>query len=199
MSRLTPPANADDHAQGTVDSPLVLVEYGDFECPYCLQAYSELKAVKRAMGDDLCFVFRHFPLRQIHPHAEHAAEFSEAAATVGEFWDMHDLLYENQFALSDRSLVAYAQRLGLKEDLIESARLGNFAARVQRDFRSGARSGVNGTPSLFLNGARYDGPVEAASLIRLMRSRAAPRTSAPDDRSADIGDTERINFSQEHP
>ena len=170
MSRLTPPASADDHLQGALDSPLVLVEYGDFECPYCGQAYPELKEVQLAMGDDLCFVFRHFPLRQAHPHAEHAAEFSEAAATVGKFWDMHDLLYENQFALSDRRLAAYAQELGLEENLIESARQGKFAARVQRDLSSGARSGVNGTPSLFLNGTRYDGPVEAASLLRLLRS-----------------------------
>jgi protein-disulfide isomerase len=170
MTRLTPAAGADDHAQGALDAPLVLVEYGDFECPYCGQAYPELKAVQRAMGEELCFVFRHFPLRLAHPHAEHAAEFSEAAATIDKFWEMHDLLYENQFALSDRHLVAYAQRLGLEADLIESAREGQFAGRVQRDFSSGARSGVNGTPSLFLNGTRYDGPVQAASLIQLMQS-----------------------------
>jgi protein-disulfide isomerase len=170
MSRLTPPANAQDHAQGSLDLPLVLVEYGDFECPYCGQAYPELKEVQGALGGSLCFVFRHFPLRQAHPHAEHAAQFSEAVATIGKFWEMHDMLYENQAALSDRSLVTYARRLGLPPDLIELARVGQFAARVQRDFSSGARSGVNGTPCLFLNGARYDGPVEAASLIRLLRS-----------------------------
>jgi protein-disulfide isomerase len=170
MSRLTPPAGADDHAQGALDSPLVLVEYGDFECPYCGQAYPELKAVQRAMGDDLCFVFRHFPLRNAHLHAEQAAEFSEAAATIGKFWDMHDLLFENQFALSDRSLAAYARGLGLEEDLIDSARQHRYADRVQRDFSSGMRSGVNGTPSLFVNGTRYDGPVEGASLIRWLRS-----------------------------
>ena len=170
MSRLTPAVGPEDHAQGALDSPQVLVEYGDFECPYCGQAYPELKAVQRAMGDTLCFVFRHFPLRKAHPHAEHAAEFSEAAATVGEFWDMHDLLYENQFSLSDSDLTLYAQKLGLADDLIDFTRTGQFAPRVQRDFSSGVRSGVNGTPSLFLNGARYDGPVEASALIRLLRS-----------------------------
>jgi protein-disulfide isomerase len=168
MGRLTLAASAQDHAQGTLDAPLVLVEYGDFECPYCGQAYPELKAVQRRMGDALCFVFRHFPLRKAHPHAEHAAEFSEAAATVGKFWEMHDLLYENQIALSDRNLTLYAQTLGLADDLIESARSGLFAGRVQRDFSSGVRSGVNGTPSLFLNGNRYDGRVEADSIVRLL-------------------------------
>jgi protein-disulfide isomerase len=170
MSRLTPAAGPEDHAQGALDSPHVLVEYGDFECPYCGQAYAELKAVQRAMGDTLCFVFRHFPLRKVHPHAEHAAEFSEAAATVGKFWDMHDLLYENQFSLSDLDLTLYAQSLGLADDVIDLAHAGQFAPRVQRDFSSGVRSGVNGTPSLFLNGTRYDGPVEAAALIRRLRS-----------------------------
>jgi protein-disulfide isomerase len=169
MSRLTPPAGADDHLQGFLDAPQILVEYGDFECPYCGLAYPELKAVQQAMGDELCFAFRHFPLRQAHPHAELAAQFSEAAATVGRFWEMHDMLYENQFALSDRNLVLYAQRLGLESDLIEAARAGQFAARVQRDFVSGARSGVNGTPCLFLNDARYDGSVDAHSLMRLLR------------------------------
>jgi protein-disulfide isomerase len=170
MSRLTPAVSAEDHSQGALDSPLVLVEFGDFECPYCGQAYPELKTVQREMGDSLCFVFRHFPLRSTHPHAEHAAEFSEAASTVGKFWDMHDMLYENQSALLDRDLFLHARRLGLADDLIESARSGQFAARVQRDFSSGARSGVNGTPCLFLNGTRYDGPVEATALIRLLQS-----------------------------
>jgi protein-disulfide isomerase len=170
MSRLTPAVSAEDHTQGALDSPFVLVEFGDFECSYCGQAYPELKTVQREMGDNLCFVFRHFPLRNAHPHAEHAAEFSEAASTAGEFWDMHDLLYENQSALLDRDLILYAQKLGLADDLIESARSGRFETRVQRDFSSGVRSGVNGTPCLFLNGTRYDGPVEAAALIGLLRS-----------------------------
>jgi protein-disulfide isomerase len=169
MSRLTPWPGANDHVQGPLDAAVVLVEYGDFECPYCGEEYPELRAVQKAMGDSLCFVFRHFPLRQAHPHAEHAAEFSEAAATVDKFWEMHDLLYENQQALSDRDLVRYSRSLGLEEPLIESAQSGTFAARVQRDVSSGARSGVNGTPCLFINGQRYDGLRDAKSLLLLLR------------------------------
>jgi protein-disulfide isomerase len=169
MSRLAPVSATQDHCQGPLDAGIVLIEYGDFECPYCGEAYPELKAVKEALGDALCFVFRHFPLRQAHPHAERAAEFAEAAATIGKFWEMHDVLYENQEALADQHLVAYAKRLGLDAKLIESALGGTFASRVQHDFSSGVRSGVNGTPCLFLNGERYDGPRDATSLINLMR------------------------------
>ena len=167
MSELKPPVGPDDHTQGPLDAPIVLVEYGDYECPYCGEAYPELKAVQRAMGDSLCFVFRNFPLSQAHPHAARAAEFAEAAATIGRFWEMHDMLYENQSALDDRSLIVYATELGFDQALIESALRGNFSARVRRDFASGVRSGVNGTPSLFVNGRRYDGPRDANSLIDL--------------------------------
>jgi protein-disulfide isomerase len=169
MSRSTAVSATQDHLQGPLDAGIVLIEYGDFECPYCGEAYPELKAVKEEMGDALCFVFRHFPLRQAHPHAERAAEFAEAAATIGKFWEMHDILYENQQALTDRDLTSYARRLGLDAKLIETALGGHFASRVQHDFSSGVRSGVNGTPCLFLNGERYDGPRDADSLIQLMR------------------------------
>jgi protein-disulfide isomerase len=169
MSRLSPVSATQDHFQGPLDARIVMIEYGDFECPYCGEAYPELKAVKESMGDALCFVFRHFPLRQAHPHAERAAEFSEAAATIGKFWEMHDMLYENQQALADRNLMSYAKRLGLDDKLIEATLGGQFSARVQHDFSSGVRSGVNGTPCLFLNGERYDGPRDANTLIELMR------------------------------
>lgn len=170
MSRLMRSPSGDDHAQGSLDAPLVMVEYGDFECPYCGEAYPVLKAVQQVMGGDLCFVFRHFPLSEAHPHAERAAEFAEAAATVGKFWEMHDILYENQQALSDHSLLIYGKRLGLSEKLMESALADGFATRVRRDFVSGARSGVNGTPCLFINGQRYDGPRDAESLIAVLRT-----------------------------
>lgn len=164
------PVGADDHVQGPLDAPIVLVEYGDFQCPYCGEAYPELKAVQAEMGEALCFVFRHFPLVNAHPHAERAAEFAEAAATLGRFWEMHDVLYENQSALDDRSLVGYASELGFDRALIESALRGDYAARVRRDFDGGVRSGVNGTPCLFINGRRYDGPRDAQTLVALMRS-----------------------------
>jgi protein-disulfide isomerase len=164
---------ADDHVQGPRDAALVLIEYGDFECPYCGEEYPEIKAAQQAMGDAMCFAFRHFPLRNAHPHAELAAEFAEAAATIGRFWEMHDLLYENQQALELRNLVDYAKRLGLDEALIQSASNGDFAARVQKQFSFGVRNGVNGTPSLFLNGRRYDGARDTASLLQLFREVAA--------------------------
>lgn len=174
MSQLKPPVGPDDHSQGPADAPVVLVEYGDYECPYCGEAYPELKAVQKALGDSLCFVFRNFPLSNAHPHAERAAEFAEAAATIGRFWDMHDMLYENQEALDDRSLVGYASELGLGKPLIESALRGDFAARVHRDFTSGVRSGVNGTPSLFIDMRRYDGARDRDTLIALI-TRRLPR------------------------
>ncbi|GAA0719457.1 DsbA family protein [Dokdonella soli] len=169
MSHLTPAVGPADHVQGPRDAGIVLVEYGDFECPYCGEAYPELKALQQAMGDALCFVFRHFPLTNAHPHAERAAEFAEAATTIGRFWEMHDLLYENQEALDDRSLVGYAAQLGFDKALIESTLRGDFAERVRHDFTGGVRSGVNGTPCLFINGQRYDGPRDADSLIELFR------------------------------
>ncbi len=169
MSQLKPPVGPDDHIEGPLDAGVVLVEYGDFECPYCGEAYPELKAVQKAMGDSLCFAFRNFPLSNAHPHAERAAEFAEAAATIDRFWEMHDLLYENQQALDERSLVGYATQLGFNQALIESALNGEFSARVRQQFTSGVRSGVNGTPSLFVNGQRYDGPRDADSLIDLFK------------------------------
>jgi protein-disulfide isomerase len=172
MSQLKPPVGPVDHMQGPPDAAIVLVEYGDYECPYCGEAYPELKAVQQALGDAMCFVFRNFPLSNAHPHAERAAEFAEAAATIDRFWEMHDLLYENQQALDDRSLVGYAKQLGFDEALLESTLRGDFAARVRHDFIGGVRSGVNGTPSLFINGQRYDGPRDADSLIELFNNRA---------------------------
>jgi protein-disulfide isomerase len=170
MSQLKSPVSDDDHAQGPRDARIVLVEYGDFECPYCGQAYPQLKAVQKAMGDALCFVFRHFPLGQAHPHAERAAEFAEAAATIGRFWEMHDLLYEHQQALDDHSLAGYAEGLGFDRALIESALRGEFAARVRRNFTGGVRSGVNGTPCLFINGQRHEAPWDAESLLGVLNA-----------------------------
>jgi protein-disulfide isomerase len=162
---LKPPVGPADHAQGPRDASVTLVEYGDFECPYCGEAYPELKAVQEALGDNLCFVFRNFPLTNAHPHALRAAGFAEAAATIGRFWEMHDKLYENQQALDDHSLRRYAHEVGLDGPLIESALRGDFEAKVREHFSSGVRSGVNGTPCLFINGQRWEGPAEADALI----------------------------------
>jgi len=165
MSRLAPPVGPRDHVQGPPNAPLTLVEYGDYECGYCGEAYLIVKEVQRALGDNLRFVFRNFPLGEAHPHAEHAAELAEAAADAGQFWPMHDLLYEHQDALGDESLVAYGRALGLPEETLRDASGGRYAGRVREDFMSGVRSGVNGTPTFFINGRRHDGSWELDSLM----------------------------------
>lgn len=155
-----------DHIQGPIDAPIALVEYGDYECPYCGEAYPIVKAIQERLGDRLCFAFRNFPLVNSHPHAEHAAEAAEAAGAQGRFWEMHDLLYENQDALEDEYLARYAATLGLDaEPLIKQVLAGAHTARIRDDFRSGARLGVNGTPSFFINGVRYDGATDVEELL----------------------------------
>ena len=157
-SHLTPPVGPNDHAAGPADAPVTLVEYGDFECPYCGQAYPIVKALQERLGDRLRVVFRNFPLSESHPHAEHAAEAAEAAGAQGRFWEMHDMLYENQGALGDRALIGYATQLGLDAARVtRELESGTFADKVRADFRGGVRSGVNGTPTFFINGERYDG------------------------------------------
>jgi protein-disulfide isomerase len=134
-----------------------VVEYGDYECPYCGAAHPIVKQLQRRLGDRLCFVFRNFPLSTMHPHAEHAAEAAEAAGVHGKFWEMHDLLFENQEALAHGDLVEYAAALGLNASRFEAELAGHqHAARVREDFMSGVRSGVNGTPTFFINGLRHD-------------------------------------------
>ena len=172
---LKPPVGPSDHVQGPRTASVVLVEYGDFECPYCGAAYPELKAVQQALGDDMCFVFRNFPLSNAHPHAMLAAGFAEAAATAGRFWEMHDLLFTHQDALDEPSLRRYAQQLALGDEVIEAALSGKFEPNVRAHFSSGVRSGVNGTPCLFINGQRWEGPAEAAVLIPTLREIIARR------------------------
>jgi protein-disulfide isomerase len=165
-AKLKPPVGANDHVQGSAKAPVTLVEYGDYECPYCGEAYSVVKALQERLGDQMRFVFRNFPLAQAHPHAEHAAEAAEAAAAQGKFWEMHDMLYENQDALEDEDLVRYARALKLDVPrFVKEMEAGTYTERVREDFRSGVRSGVNGTPSFFINGARHDGAYDLASLL----------------------------------
>ena len=143
---------------------MTLVEYGDFECPACGRAYGIVKDVQRRMGKRLRFVYRHFPLREIHPHADLAAQAAEAAGAQGKFWEMHALLFENQGALEPEDLVTYAQAIELDVDrFVEELRERVHEQRVQEDFLSGVRSGVNGTPTLFVGGVRYEGPLDAES------------------------------------
>jgi protein-disulfide isomerase len=155
-----------DHIQGPADAPVTLLEYGDYECPYCGAAYPIIKEVQARMGDRLRFVFRNFPITTSHPHSEHAAEAAEAAATQGKFWEMHDHLYENQQRLTDPDLHAYAEEVGLDVEQFDRDLAEQVPAdRVREDFMSGVRSGVNGTPSFYVNGTKYEGSYAVDDLL----------------------------------
>jgi protein-disulfide isomerase len=155
---LKPAVGPSDHVEGPADAAVTLVEYGDYQCPYCGEAYAIVKQVQKRLGRKLRFVFRNFPLAEAHPFATGAAEMAEAAALQGKFWQMHDTLYEHQDALDADSLVEHAKHLHLDMTKLK-ADLGSKAVtkRVRSDFMSGVRSGVNGTPSFFVNGVRFDG------------------------------------------
>jgi protein-disulfide isomerase len=156
--QLTPPVSTQDHAAGPDDAPVTLVEYGDYECPYCGMAHPIVKRAQQELGNQMRFVFRNFPLAEAHPHARLAAQAAEAAGAQGKFWEMHDMLFENQTALEPDDLVGYAKSIGLDITRFErDLEAGTFAKKVRDDFRSGVRSGVNGTPTFFVNGKRYEG------------------------------------------
>ena len=173
-AELTVPVDVDrDHIQGPADAAVTLLEYGDYQCPYCGAAYPIVKEVQDRMGDELRFVFRNFPITTSHPHAEQAAEAAEAAGSQGRFWEMHDTLYENQRQLGDDDLRSYAARLGLdlesfERDLAEHV----HAARVREDFMTGVRSGVNGTPTFYINGVRHDDSYELETLLAALEQAA---------------------------
>jgi protein-disulfide isomerase len=170
MSHLRVPVGPEDHVEGNPNAQLTLVEYGDFECPYCGSAYSVLKELQRRMGDVMRFVFRHFPLAEMHPHALAAAEAAEAAGVQGKFWPMHDMLYEHQSALGLTHLRGYAKSLQLDvARFSKDLETHSFRTRVEEEFRGGVRSGVNGTPTLFVNDARYDGPFELEAILAVLQ------------------------------
>jgi protein-disulfide isomerase len=157
MSKLTPPPGPSDHVLGSPNAPVTLTEYGDYQCPFCGNAHQITQHLRALMGDRFRFVFRNFPLTQVHPQALLAAEAAEAAGAQWKFWAMHDMLYENQEALEPDDLLAYAETLRLDmrrfaDELRDQAHLD----RVKRDFRSGVRSGVNGTPTFFIDDDRHD-------------------------------------------
>jgi protein-disulfide isomerase len=174
---LTIPVSEDrDHIQGQADAEVTLVEYGDYECPYCGAAYPIIKEVQARMGDRLRFVFRNFPIATSHPHAEQAAEAAEAAAAQGRFWRMHDLLFENQKRLRDEDLRAYAEQLALDIEQFDNEREKHVhAPRVREDFMSGVRSGVNGTPTFYINGVRYDDSYELEILLAALEGAAGSK------------------------
>lgn len=161
-----PVSDERDHIQGPAAAPVTLLEYGDYECPYCGAAYPIVKQVQAQLGDQLRFVFRNFPITTSHPHAEQAAEAAEAAAAQDRFWEMHDHLYEHQRRLGEADLRGYARELGLDVDRFSDDLAQHVhAARVREDFMSGVRSGVNGTPTFYINGVRHDDSYELETLL----------------------------------
>jgi len=171
---LTQPVAAGDHAEGPADAPLTLVEYGDYQCPYCGAAYPVVKRLQKTLRKKLRFVFRNFPLTQAHPYALIAAETAEAAALQGKFWEMHDLLFEQQAVLEPDIIPTWAKMLGLDlEKLGNDISKGSVEERLKEDRLSGIRSGVNGTPTFFVNGVRFDGPPDYNSLLAALESELA--------------------------
>jgi protein-disulfide isomerase len=166
MSVLRVPVTSDDHIQGDEHAPVTLVEYGDYECGYCGLAYPIVKRVQKHFGKKLRFVFRHFPLTQIHPYAQSAAETAEFAGTHGRFWQMHDGIYENQSQLGIPLLFSLVEALGLSEvELRVSLETGKYAPKVHGDFLGGVRSGVNGTPTFFINNRRHEASFDYEDLV----------------------------------
>jgi protein-disulfide isomerase len=163
--RLLVPVSERDHIRGQANASVTLVEYGDYQCPYCGLAHPIIDEIRRELGDGLRFVFRNFPLSEVHPHAEHAAEIAEAAGTHHKFWEMHDMLYAHQHALDDQHLAEYVTLLGVPTSEVKRALAQHvYADRVREDFMSGVRSGVNGTPTFFINGLRHDGSYDHDTL-----------------------------------
>ncbi len=168
---LTQPVSAHDHAEGPADALLTLVEYGDYQCPYCGAAYPVVKRLQKRLGKKLRFVFRNFPLTQAHPYALIAAEAAEAAAIQGKFWEMHDLLFEQQKLLKPEIIPSWAERIGLNlEQFGNDIKQGVVEKRIKEDRQSGIRSGVNGTPTFFINGTRYDSSPDYDSLLAALES-----------------------------
>lgn len=161
-----------DHRQGSLNARVVLVEYGDYQCPQCGELYLSIKAIQRQLEatlygrDSLCFVFRHFPQPHIHPQAQMAAAATEAAAAQGQFWQMYEILLEHQHELGNGYLAEYADRLGLNvPQFLRGITRGTYLDRINQDIESGIRSGVTHAPALFINGARYRNALEIESLL----------------------------------
>ena len=170
VPQLTPDVGPDDHVRGHADAPVTLVEYGDFQCPYCGAAYPMIKELERRAGKMLRVVFRNFPLSTIHPNAEGAAEAAEAAGAQGKFWEMHDALFEHQQQLGASALAGYAELAGLDVERFRSELdSGAWRGRVRENFRSGVMSGVNGTPTFFINGRRHDGDYSIEALLEAVK------------------------------
>jgi protein-disulfide isomerase len=165
------PVHERDHFRGPADSPFTLVEYGDYQCPDCGLLFGSLQTVQQDFGTRLRLVYRHYPLSGIHKQAQLAAEAAEAAGAQGRFWEMHDLLFQNQAALEHKHLLQYAERLKLDVDRFRhELAQGTYVERVRQDFIAGVQNGVNGTPGLFLNGVRQPGTFDQPTFIALLKA-----------------------------
>lgn len=165
------PVNNNDHIRGKEDAPLELVEYGDYECIDCGNAFPEVNKIRQEMGEDLKFVFRNFPLSKIHRHATNAAIAAEAAALQNNFWEMHDLIFQNQKHLKSEDLLIYADKIKLDPNKFKSdIQKNELLTKVESDFESGIRSGVNRTPTFFINGIKYEGGLENNELLNFLKT-----------------------------
>jgi protein-disulfide isomerase len=174
---LRPQVSDKDHMEGNIQASIELVEYGDYQCPYCGQAYPIIKNIRKKFSNDLKFIFRNFPLSEIHPQAKLAAVASEAAGRQEKFWEMHDILFENQRRLYHSALMEYAQTIGLEiEQFSKDLENSNLIEKVEADFESGLRSGVNATPTFFIDGEKYNGSWKEDFLEEYIRNglRSAP-------------------------
>ncbi len=182
MSQLTPLVNSNDHFFGNnAEAPIELVEYGDYECPYCGRAYPIVKDIKQQLGSEIKFVFRNFPLRKIHPHAFMASLATEAAGLQDKFWEMHDIIFENQKILNEDHILLFADKLGLDTERFKSdLQQKTLSDKVEKDFESGLRSGVNRTPTFFINGKKYEGEWNDGQLFQYLKTILAEASLAKD-------------------
>lgn len=175
-----PELRTDDHVLGPVQAPVTVLEYGDYECPYCRGAARDVHRMLDLYPEMIRFVFRNFPIGQLHPHAEQAAEAAEAAAAQGKFWEMYELLLRPASGLDLDSLLGYAERLGLDVGRFSNEVSGNvYAARIKRDIGEGVRNGVNATPKFYVDGARIDGKFPLEGLVEAVRAAVAAAAELP--------------------
>jgi protein-disulfide isomerase len=177
--KLALPVSQRDHIIGPETAPVTLLEYGDYECPYCRRAHVVIQKLRQLIGDRFRFAFRNFPLKEVHPHAQQAAEAAEAAGEQGKFWEMHDTLFEHQNALDGVSLLQYATLLGLDiRRFTRELTAHVHAERVLEDFATGVQSGVTGTPAFFIRELRFEGPHDLESLLTAIQSAAEEEESS---------------------
>lgn len=163
--------NKNDHVQGPANAPIELIEYGDYQCPYCGRAYPIIKKIQKKLGNNIKFVFRNFPLTELHQHALHAAIAAEIAGSHDKFWEMHDMLFENQNALDDYYLLEYAKKLGINAAEFETDfGKDRFYQKVKDDYDSGIENKVQGTPTFFINGEPFVGDWSTSELSDYLES-----------------------------